>query len=87
MDMRTTLVIQDELLAAAKKRAADRKSNVSAIVNEALRAALKADVTDSPRAVFQMPTFSPSGAAGRTDTTPAELDELMVAEDLGDYRA
>lgn len=84
--MRTTLVIQDELLAAAKKRAADRKSNVSAIVNEALRAALKSDVTGSPQTMFQMPTFRPQAEAGRTDSKPAELFDLMVAEDLGEYR-
>lgn len=82
--MRTTLIIQDDLLAEAKKRAADRKSNVSAIVNEALRAALKADSGPARAGTFQMPTYRPAGAAAR-DTLPDELDSLIAAEDMGAY--
>lgn len=86
MEMRTTVVIQDDLFAAAKRRAADRKSNVSAIVNEALRASLKGEVAAPGRGAFQMPTFRPKGGIQRVDTTPLDLDDLMVAEDLGGHR-
>jgi hypothetical protein len=83
--MRTTLIINDELLAEAKKRAADRKSNVSAIVNEALRMALKAEAVSAPESAFQMPTFRPGSFEGR-DTAPLELDALLVAEAAKEYR-
>lgn len=82
--MRTTLVINDELLAEAKKRAADRKSNVSEFVNEALRMALKAEGEAVRPCAFQMPTYRP-GKARVTDTQPDRLNELLAAEDIGDY--
>lgn len=82
--MRTTLVINDELLAEAKKRAADRKSNVSAIVNEALRMALKTENERVRTRAFQMPTYRP-GKAKITDTQPDEMNALMAAEDLGEF--
>jgi hypothetical protein len=70
----------------AKKLAADRRSNVSAIVNEALRAALKREsASASTKAHFQMPTFLPAEAKA-ADTTPDAMYELMVAEELGDDR-
>lgn len=83
--MRTTLIINDELLAEAKKRAADRKSNVSAIVNEALRMVLKADSESGVERAFQMPTYRPARFEVK-DTSPEELDELLVAEEAEAYR-
>lgn len=83
--MRTTLIIHDELLAEAKKLAADRKSNVSAIVNEALRMALKAESGAASESAFQMPRFRPGSFKGR-DTLPSELDALLVAEEAEEYR-
>lgn len=82
--MRTTLVINDELLAEAKKRAADRKSNVSEIVNEALRMALKAESEPVRTRAFQIPTYRP-GKAKKTDSRPDELNALMAAEDIEGY--
>ena len=82
--MRTTLVINDELLAEAKKRAADRKSNVSAIVNEALRMALKAEEAGVPPTVFQMPTYRP-GRGAVADTFPEELIDMVATEEIGGY--
>lgn len=82
--MRTTLVINDELLAEAKKRAADRKSNVSEIVNEALRMALKTEDEPVRTRAFQIPTYRP-GKAKITDSQPDELNELMAAEEIGEY--
>lgn len=82
--MRTTLIIDDKLLAEAKKRAADRKSNVSEIVNEALRMALKRESEPVRKGAFQMPTYRP-GKGKRTDTQPDALKKLMAAEELGEY--
>jgi hypothetical protein len=82
--MRTTLVLNDELMIEAKKRAAERGSSVSAIVNEALMAALRSPPDAGNPLPFQMPTFRP--AAGQSvQTSPAEFDELLVAENFEPY--
>lgn len=71
-------------MAEAKKRAASRKSNVSAIVNEALAEAFRegAEVKADPQ--FSIPVYQ--GESGKTvDSDPAELAELQAAEDLEPY--
>jgi hypothetical protein len=80
-------MINDELLAEAKKRAADRKSSVSAIVNEALRMALKGETAVAVEGTggFQIPTYRPAGYKV-VDTSPSRLDELLVAEEAEGYR-
>jgi len=84
--MRTTLVLNDELLGEAKKRAADRRSSLSAIVNEALRVAFKGEpASREAREAYQMPTYRPSGAK-RARTSPRELFDLQAAEDVDAYR-
>jgi len=82
--MRTTIVIKDELLAEAKKRAADRKSSVSAVINEALSQAFHS--TNHPEADphFQLPTYRP-GAAEPVRSTPDDFHELEVAEEMKPY--
>ena len=84
--MRTTLVLKDELMIEAKKRAAERRSNVSAIVNEALMAAFRSSPNAGSLPPFQMPTFRPAADQG-AQTSPAEFDELLVAEDFEPYRS
>jgi hypothetical protein len=85
--MRTTLVLKDELRVEAKKRAAERKSNVSVIVNEALRAAFR---SPPPKAVesplFLMPTFRPA-TGGSINTSPEEFAELLVAQERKPYES
>jgi hypothetical protein len=81
--MRTTLILRDDLVEVAKKKAAERKTTLSAIVDEALMRSLNparsGDATE-----LQLPTYAPSKATS-TDTLPAELHELMVAEDMALY--
>lgn len=84
--MRTTLIIQDQLLADAKKLAAERQSSVSEIVNEALRQALKRDPASKARPSFSMPTYRPPQATAPHDLSPAQLHELLVAEEIAPYR-
>lgn len=84
--MRTTLVLKDELMIEAKKRAAERRSSVSAIVNEALMAAFRASPGAGSAMPFQMPTFRPASGQGAR-TLPAEFDELLVAEDFEPYQS
>jgi Arc/MetJ family transcription regulator len=82
--MRTTLIINDELLKAAKHRAAERKCSVSAIVNEALRTTLgeKRSGGDAPQ--FQMPKYRGTGDV--IDTPPAAFDALVSQDELETLR-
>ncbi|MEI6654788.1 MAG: hypothetical protein WCP45_08475 [Verrucomicrobiota bacterium] len=76
--------MKDELMIEAKKRAAERGSSVSAIVNEALMATFRPSPPAGNSIPFQMPTFRP--ASGRpVQSSPAEFDELLVAEDFEPY--
>ncbi len=77
--MRTTLVIDDELFAYAKKAAADRRSSLSGLVNEALRGYLTRRLQPGPEATFRMPTFHGDGEMA-IDTPPADLRSLEDAE-------
>ena len=70
----------------AKKRAAERKSNVSAIVNEALMVAFRSPLNTGSPIPFQMPTFRPASCQ-RAQTSPAEFEELLVAEAMKPYQS
>lgn len=74
--MRTTLILQDDLLREAKKRAAERNLTVSDFVNEALRAALM----PAPK---QAPPYTPItfGAGGQSRHEPADFFALLEHED------
>lgn len=77
--MRTTLVIDDELFVYAKKLAADRRSSLSGLLNEALRGYLTRGQRSGPVATFRMPTFHGDGEVA-IDTSPADLRTLEDAE-------
>lgn len=70
--MRTTLVLDDQLVRAAKQRAAEADITLSEVVNQALRASVLA-----PRpphsAPFRMPTFR---GRGHREVSPAEIAKL-----------
>lgn len=78
--MRTTLIINDSLLASAKKLAAERQCSLSAVVNDALRCALDRPIASENGPPFQMPQYR--GAGPVTDTLPAELEELNSDDEL-----
>lgn len=76
--MRTTLVIEDRLLAAAKREAATRGITLSALVSDALREALRAiPPAVAPR--FEMVTFAPRSKIVRHE--PADFADALAAED------
>lgn len=80
--MRTTLVIDDELMQRAKAAAALRNLTVSRLVEEALRAALRPSqpVDQEP---YRTITFGgPSGATVPQPLDPAELKRLLEDEDI-----
>lgn len=83
--MRTTLMLNDELVAEAKRKAADRQVSLSTIVNEALRGALLDRPTTDGGEAFAMPTYRPTKAADN-DMTPEEMHQLMATEEAAPYR-
>lgn len=82
--MRTTLILNDELVEMAKKRAAERQTSLSALVNEALRASFKDTPAKEDLPPFQVLTYSP-GDKGKVDTSPQAFYDLMVAEESEPY--
>lgn len=78
--MRTTLDINDPLLAEAKSLAAQRGLSLKALVEEALRERLNAR-GDSRRVVEPLPTYSGAGLQAGVDLTDsAALLEVMDAD-------
>jgi len=78
--MRTTLDINDRLLAEAKSLAARRGLSLKALVEEALRERLHAR-GDQRRAAVALPTYSGDGLQPGVDLTDgAALLEVMDAD-------
>ena len=75
--MRTTLVLDDGLLRAAKRRAAERNTTLSAVVNDALRESLREQPRQSRR--FRLITFA--GTAGRVRHEPEDFKRVLEEED------
>ncbi len=74
--MRTTLVLQDDLLREARKKAAERNLTVSDIVNEALRMAfLRPSETTLP---FTLVTY---GGPARQNHEPSDFRNADDNED------
>lgn len=80
--MRTSLILNDEVLAEAKKRAADRQCSLSALVNDALRRILQTK-SDSPGPAFILPTFS--GEQPVTEHSRSDLPSFDESEELALY--
>lgn len=83
--MRTTLIIKDDLLIAAKKRAADTNSSISAVVNEALAQAFQSRQGETVDPAFRMPTFQPVGSS-KVYSTPSDFHDLEAAGEMKPYR-
>jgi hypothetical protein len=77
ISMRTTLVIDDELLRQVKRKAAERNATISDIVNDALRQCLERPV--SAVVPFSLVTY------GRSDESvshePSEFSAALEDED------
>jgi len=80
--MRTTLVLDDVLLQAAKRRAAERNLTVSEVVNEALRDSFRRAVPAAPP--FSMTTYGKSGRRVRHE--PSDFAAELEAEDRSRLR-
>lgn len=79
---RTTLILDDRLLTQAKKRAADRKTTVSEVVNEALRDSFTRP--DPPSRPFRLITYGDPSKPQHL--TPADMYAILEEQDLEGLR-
>ena len=80
--MRTTLVLDDQLLRQARRKAAQRNTTLSAVVNDALREALREQ--PRPARAFRLVTFAGSG--GRVRHEPEDFKRVLEDEDADRVR-
>jgi predicted transcriptional regulator len=76
--MRTTIRLDDELLAAAKRQAAERETTLTRLIEDALRAELARRPVESAERV-ELTTFGAGGLRGGVS-----LDESAALRDLMD---
>jgi hypothetical protein len=81
--MRTTLVLDDELLRQAKRRAAERNLTVSDVVNEALRECLRRPAPVAPP--FSMITYG-GRSERKAHHEPSDFAAVLEDEDRGRLR-
>ncbi len=84
--MRTTVNIDDHLLAEAKVLAARTSRSLGAVIDDALRAMLRrndGNVEDHARSEFRLPTHGAGGLQAGVDLD----DEEALAELMGDNAA
>jgi hypothetical protein len=82
ISMRTTLIIDDALLRAARIRAAEQDVTLSDVVNAALRDALRRTEPAHPR--FSMITYGPvSPSATHEPGDFAAIEERDIRSSLG----
>ena len=75
--MRTTLVLDDNLVRRAKRRAVERSQTLSDVVNEALREALREEPVEAPP--FSLVTYGHRARQVRHE--PADFAAALDAED------
>jgi len=83
--MRTTLTIADDILVEAKRIAAEKRCTVSAVVNDALRVALKQGRTRGSSAPFEMPTYGGAGVRKAPGISPAGMAKLGEEDELAPF--
>lgn len=81
--MRTTVIIDDELLRRARKRAAEAGLTLSDVVNRALRESFAQQAPAEPAPPFRMVTF---GGGRRVDHRPADFARLLEEDDRAGVR-
>lgn len=77
--MRTTLVIDDAVLEAARHRAVDLNLTLSGLVEQALRRVLDAD-REPPEPALRIPTWG--APTEPVHHEPADLDRFLEAEEI-----
>lgn len=76
--MRTTIRIDDQLLREAKKRAAERGTTLTSVIEDSLRETLGRRERPRPRRKFRLPTFGVGGVFPGVDLddSAALLDRM-----------
>jgi Arc/MetJ family transcription regulator len=82
--MRTTITMDDELLEAAKRKALDKGSTLSAFIEEAVRAALASSTSRKRKYRFKLVTFGGDGLQPGVDWN--NLSALIHEEDVEAFR-
>ena len=74
--MRTTITLDDRLLAQLKRRAAESGTSVSALVEQAVRLFVRTPRSPAPQESFELVTFGAGGRFSRQniDKTAALLE-------------
>ena len=80
--MRTTVAIDDHLLAMARRRALERRTTLGAVIEDALRAALLGEKAAASKP-FTLVTFHGDGP--RDDVDLDRTSQLLAAEDVERY--
>jgi hypothetical protein len=83
MSMRTTVVLDDDLVKKAKQRAAELRTTLSDVINQALRDAVSRPLTRGSD--FKMITFG--AGLPRVHHEPKDFKEALAEEDARPYRA
>ena len=81
--MRTTIRLDDQLLREAKKRAAERGTTLTAVIEDSLRQALARREPSNRRRKFRFPTFNGGGGVqpGVDLDNSAALLDIMEGRD------
>ena len=82
MNVRTTIRLDDDLLARAKRAAVDRGTTLTAVIEDALRRAL-APTPAAPREVVTLPTFKGDGLQPGVDLD----DSAALLDVMDEHRA
>jgi hypothetical protein len=82
--VRTTMVIDDDLMREARRRAAEDGISVSELLNRALRAALARVAPTEPSPPFRMVTFGRGQA--KVDHRSKEFTRILEEEDEASLR-
>ena len=77
--MRTTIRLDDDLLAEARELAAESRKNLSTFIEDALRAAIARARESSERGPLDLPTFGEGGVLPGVD-----LDQSIALLDTAD---
>lgn len=83
--MRTTITLDERLLAQLKRRAAESGTSVSRLVERAVRLSIRTPVSTAGEEPFELITFGAGGRFSRRNIDKASA--LLETEDLERYGA
>jgi hypothetical protein len=81
--MRTTITLDDRLLAQLKKKAAESGTSVSRLIEQAVRLFIRAPTTSKGRERFELVTFGRGGRFSRQNID--KTSRLIEDDDLTRY--